>query len=278
LQRFTASDGAELAYTDEGAGRPLLLLHGLMAHGGFFRLQRDLTADFRLIAIDFRGHGASPVGVGTATVDRLAADVNELAAALDLDGAIGIGWSLGASILWRVLAGQQRERFAGSVIVDMTPRVRNGADWQLGMSPDLCDARTAAIRDDYTAFAAAAGQAIFAQPLAGDTQEFADWASSEFVKNDGSAIDSVWTSLVEQDFRSDLPAITQPTLVVHGLQSQLYGPATADHLVRSLPSARAVAFEQSGHAPHIEEAQKFNNLIREFAASLPAFREARAIA
>jgi pimeloyl-ACP methyl ester carboxylesterase len=78
LQRFTASDGAELAYTDEGAGRPLLLLHGLMAHGGFFRLQRDLTADFRLIAIDFRGHGASPMGAGTATVDRLAADVNEL--------------------------------------------------------------------------------------------------------------------------------------------------------------------------------------------------------
>ena len=63
MQFFTASDGARIAYRDEGHGVPLVLLHGLMAHGGFFRAQADLAKDFRVIAIDMRGHGASAKAV-----------------------------------------------------------------------------------------------------------------------------------------------------------------------------------------------------------------------
>src|ERR1700750_998512 len=94
LNFFTASDGARIAYRDEGAGTPLVLLHGLMAHGGFFRAQADLAADFRVIAIDLRGHGASAKAGERPTVEQLAADVSELAEALDLEGAIGVGWSM----------------------------------------------------------------------------------------------------------------------------------------------------------------------------------------
>jgi pimeloyl-[acyl-carrier protein] methyl ester esterase len=278
LQQLTASDGAEIGYTDEGGGRPLVLLHGLMAHGGFFRLQRELLDSFRLIALDFRGHGRTQAASGGASVARLAADVEELAEKLDLRGAIGIGWSLGAAILWRVLAGSAGDRFAGSVTIDMAPRVRNEDDWQLGISAELCDARTAAIRDDYSDFAVAAGHAIFSQPLVDGTRELAEWSSFEFAKNDPAAIDAVWTSLVADDFRNDLPLISQPSLIVHGLKSQLYGPATARYLERSLQRACAVPFEGSGHAPHLEEPKKFNDLIREFAASLPAPRKAHATA
>jgi pimeloyl-[acyl-carrier protein] methyl ester esterase len=272
LQGFTASDGTRIAYRDTGSGAPIVLLHGLMAHGGFFEGQAGLAEDFRIIAIDLRGHGASPSNGAAPTVERMAADVAELAEALDLQGAIGVGWSLGATVLWHVLAGPAASRFAGAVVVDMTARVRNDEEWDLGLSPEACEARSIAIRDDYEAFALSAGQAIFAQPVAAGHRALADWAAQEFARNDAGAMAAVWQSLIRQDVRALLERIQHPTLIVHGAQSSLYGDDTADHLVAALPRARAVRFEASGHAPHLEEPELFNATLRDFAAGLSPAR------
>lgn len=275
MRLFTASDGVRIAYRDEGAGPALLFLHGLMAHGGFFRAQQELARDFRLIIVDLRGHGRSRAPLGDLKVERLADDVAELVEALDLDGAIGIGWSLGATVLWHLLAGPAGRRFDGAVVVDMTARVMNDASWPLGLDRDACEARSAAMRDDFEAFAAQAGQAIFAQPLSPARRADADWASREFARNDPVAIRALWESLVGLDARPLLGRIPHPTLVVHGARSQLYDSATAEHLVGSLPRARAVAFAASGHAPQIEEADLFNRTIRDFAGGLARSSAAR---
>jgi pimeloyl-[acyl-carrier protein] methyl ester esterase len=270
LQYFTASDGARIAFRDSGSGRPLLLLHGLMAHGGFFAAQKELADEFRLIRVDLRGHGASDTDA--PTVEHVAADIEALLGFLGVEGAIGIGWSLGASVLWRLLGSPASDRLAGSVIVDMTPRVLNRDGWDLGLSTEACEARRIAIRQDFGAMAQAAGYAIFAQPLRDDLRATADWAAAEFARNDAAAIAQLWDSLVQQDFRGALASIGQPTLVIHGAHSQLYGPGTADYLTATLPAARSIEFGQSGHAPHMEQPELFNRAIRDFAASLPRAR------
>jgi pimeloyl-ACP methyl ester carboxylesterase len=270
LDFFTASDGTRIAYRDEGEGVPIVLLHGLMAHGGFFHAQAALAADFRVIIVDLRGHGESRVAGARPTVEQLAADVSGLAAALDLQGAIGVGWSMGATVLWHVLSGPAAPRFAGAVVVDMTARVRNDEEWDLGLSPEACEARSIAIRDDFPAFAVNAGRGIFAHPAA--RPDMADWASVEFARNDAEAIASVWASLVRQDVRALLQKIEHPTLIVHGARSRLYGDDTADHLVEALPQARAVRFDRSGHAPHLEEPLLFNQIVKDFAARLSRAR------
>ena len=272
MQHFIASDGARIAYRDTGAagdGRtPIVLLHGLMAHGGFFREQAPLARDFRLVTIDLRGHGESPAPGGKASVERIAADVAGLVAELDLRGAIGVGWSLGATVLWHVLAGPAASRFAGAVVIDMTARVRNDDEWDLGLSPEACEARSQAIQGDFDSFARNAGQGIFAEPVPAHLSELADWAGAEFARADARAIASVWASLVRQDVRALLSGITHPTLIVHGGRSRLYGDDTADHLVAALPAAEAVRFGNSGHAPHLEEPDAFNRTITQFAARL----------
>ena len=270
------SDGIAVSYEDQGSGRPLVMLHGLMAHRGFFMAQRELAADFRLILVDLRGHGRSQADPSSCTMEALDADVAMLSQELDLRDAVGLGWSLGASVLWQVLAGPAGSRFAGAVVVDMSPRVLNAEDWQLGLSPELCDARTNAIRNDFRAFAHNAGHAIFAQPV--QDPVLADWAGGEFARNDPAAIEALWTSLVQSDYRALLPQIVQPTLIIHGKHSQLYGPGTAQYLAAAMPQARAVQFEQSGHAPQLEQAQHFNRTLRTFAASLPRVREHQATA
>jgi pimeloyl-[acyl-carrier protein] methyl ester esterase len=117
-----------------------------------------------------------------------------------------------------------------------------------------------------------AGQAIFAQPVAPAMRKLADWASLEFARNDADAMASVWNSLIRQDVRALLEKIQHPTLIVHGAQSSLYGADTADHLVEALPQARAVRFERSGHAPHLEEPELFNTILKDFADRLSPAR------
>ncbi|HEY0412589.1 MAG TPA: alpha/beta hydrolase [Allosphingosinicella sp.] len=270
MGQFKAADGACIAFEDEGEGRPLVLLHGLMAHAGFFDAQRALADRFRIVRIDLRGHGRSRGDGARPSVEMLADDVARLTQRLDLEGAIGVGWSLGAAVLWHVLTGPASPRFAGAVVVDMTPRVANDDSWRLGLSPELCEARSRAIEEDFVSFATAAGAAIFApgearHPLAG-------WAGEQFARNDAEAVGALWDSLVRQDFRPLLPAIRQPTLVVHGARSHLYDAETADHLVAALPDASVLRFERSGHAPHIEETERFNRALADFAASLPPVR------
>lgn len=272
MPTFTALDGVEIAYDEEGCGRPLLLLHGLLAHRGFFELQRPLAAHFRLIRVDLRGHGDSRARTGLS-IEQLADDVASLAERLDLEDAIIVGWSLGASVLWRLLDGPASHRFAGAVVVDMTPRVQNDDGWQLGLSPEACTARREAIEEDFTSFATNAGQAIFAQP---GKHHSAGWAGEEFARNDRTAISALWTSLVEQDFRATLWRITQPTLVIHGAHSHLYGAETAQHLVAAIPHSTLIRFDQSGHSPHLEQPDLFNRTLTDFAASLPPVRDASA--
>ena len=276
LKQFMASDGAAVAYEDEGRGRPLVLLHGLMAHSGFFMRQRELAGDFRMISVDLRGHGRSKSDGAAATVEQLANDVAGLADHLELEGAIGLGWSLGATVLWHVLAGPSGRRFSGAIIVDMTPRVLNEGEWQLGLAPELCQARTDAIRGDFAGFAQGAGQAIFTQPVRDEA--LARWAGEEFARNDPQAMDGLWASLMEQDLRPLLGRIAQPTLIVHGAQSQLYGSGTAEYLVEALPHADAVQFDRSGHAPQLEQPELFNRTVRDFAASLPRVPQHQATA
>jgi pimeloyl-ACP methyl ester carboxylesterase len=278
LVEFTASDGVQIHYGESGSGRPLLLLHGLMAHSGFWGPQQPLSASFRLIAPDLRGHGQSRADPQTVKVERLVRDIEELADTLDLRDGFVVGWSLGASIGWPLLAGPAGRRFAGSVVVDMTPKVLNEGDWSLGLSLELVEARAAAFRDDFPAFAQAAGSAVLAQPVADGKAELAAWAGSEFARNDNRAMSALWASLAEQDHRPLLPRIGQPTLIIRGANSYLYGPDTARYLQAALPSARVVEFSGSGHAPNLEEPELFNNQIIDFAARLPAAIGTRTLA
>ena len=108
--------------------------------------------------------------------------------------------------------------------------------------------------------------------MAVEHRQLADWASLEFARNDAEAMASIWASLVRQDMRALLDRIQHPTLIVHGGRSELYGDDTADHLVAALPHARAVRFEKSGHAPHLEEPDLFNATLKDFADRLSLAR------
>lgn len=115
--RFLSVAGAGLHYIDEGAGAPLLLLHGNPTWSFLYRdIVRTLRAEFRCIAPDYPGFGLSrpPSGYGftpaehAGVIERLVLDLDLRRVVLmvqDWGGPIGLG-----------VAARHPGRFRGLVI------------------------------------------------------------------------------------------------------------------------------------------------------------------
>jgi pimeloyl-ACP methyl ester carboxylesterase len=66
---------------------------------------------------------------------------------------------------------------------------------------------------------------------------------------------------------AEVRSITAPTLLVWGANDPLSSLATADKLNAAIKGSRKVVFDQAGHYPFLEHAQKFNGLVLEFLKS-----------
>jgi len=110
VQRFRARDDVELAWRELGAGRPLVLLHGLMGSGALMAdgdLARALAGrGYRVVLPDLRGHGDSgrPHDPAAYPRDVLADDVLALIDHLGLDAYVLAGYSMGGKLVLRLLA------------------------------------------------------------------------------------------------------------------------------------------------------------------------------
>ena len=88
-----------LHYTAQGAGPPLLLLHGNGEDGSYFAHQIDFFSSTRTVyAIDTRGHGQSPRGDAPFTIAQFALDLLDFMNAHALDRADLLGFSDGGNI------------------------------------------------------------------------------------------------------------------------------------------------------------------------------------
>ena len=115
---FTGFGGAQLALHRLGAGRPVILLHGLFSTAEmnwikFGHAQALADAGFEVLMPDLRAHGdsAKPHDAASYPGDVLARDAQALVARLGLTDYDLVGFSLGSRTSVRaVLAGLQPRR------------------------------------------------------------------------------------------------------------------------------------------------------------------------
>jgi esterase len=80
---------------EAGQGPPLVLLHGLFGSArNWGAVQKALSSDYRVVALDLRNHGASPHAPGMDYAAQ-AGDVAETLAALGIERAMVLGHSMG---------------------------------------------------------------------------------------------------------------------------------------------------------------------------------------
>ena len=88
-----------LYYQEKGKGRPLVLLHGNGEDGSYFRHQMEyFSPQYRVLAVDTRGHGQSPRGTAPFTMSQFAQDLKTLLDELEINAPILLGFSDGANI------------------------------------------------------------------------------------------------------------------------------------------------------------------------------------
>ena len=97
------SDGTKLFYTTLGSGPDVVLLHPTpVDHRFWLPAAGILSARYRVILPDLRGHGRSGAGEGPITVEKLAADAARLLDHLQIGKAIFAGCSIGGYTLYEI--------------------------------------------------------------------------------------------------------------------------------------------------------------------------------
>jgi non-heme chloroperoxidase len=229
MSSITTKDGTEIFYKDWGSrnAQPIVFHHGwpLSADDWDNQMLYFLAQGFRVIAHDRRGHGRSSQTSGGHEMDTYAADVAELADALDLKSAFHVGHSTGGGEVVHYVARAKPGRVGKAVIAGAVPPVMVKSDKNPGGLPiDVFDGLRSAL-------------------LANRAQFFIDVPSGPFygfnrpgAKVSQGLIDNWWRqgmmgaanahyecikAFSETDFTEDLKRIEVPVLVLHGTDDQI---------------------------------------------------------
>jgi len=266
---FTTSDGVRLHYLDQGAGPPLVLLPGWTQPASGFAAQLDaLSASYRCLALDFRGHGESERPVHGYRVSRLAKDCLDFLNHLGLHDAVLLGHSAGCTVIWSFIDLFGQDRIRALVLCDEMIAFIKRPEW----SEAECRKYGASTGgDEALALAAAVAGPDGEQTLRGFlANEFspgfpkADIAQvvEGSLKMPRDAAAELMVSIMQADFRDLLPLIRRPTLCIGGRQSHL-GPEVMPWIASRIPGAKAVMID-ARHFVYLENPVEFNAAVRTF--------------
>jgi pimeloyl-[acyl-carrier protein] methyl ester esterase len=180
-------------------------------------------------------------------------------------GALVCGWSLGALQALH-LAAAQPDAVSRLILIAATPRFLAAGDWPGQPAEMLADLAAAVAADRGAAlrrFAVLANQGDAQARALGRTMTTLHAAGTP----DTAALLAGLDQLRDEDLRAAVPAITTPTLLLHGAHDALMPLAAARWLAATLPAARLAVLAGSGHAPLLGAPASCAELILEFAGA-----------
>jgi non-heme chloroperoxidase len=243
----------EIHYEDHGSGHPIVLIHGYPLNGNSWeRQERALLANgYRVITYDRRGFGRSSQPTVGYDYDTFAADLNALIEHLDLNGVVLVGFSMGSGEVTRYLAtyGSERVRKA-ALFGSIPPFLLKTDDNPEGVDGKVFDDIKAAVANDRYAFFEDFLNNFYNVDVLGGTR-ISDraWHASFNVAAGSSPFASyacvdTWLT----DFRTDLPKIDVPVLVLHGTEDRVLPfDSTAARLPALIADCTLVPVEGGPH-------------------------------
>jgi non-heme chloroperoxidase len=242
MNTITTKDGTEIFYKDWGPreAQAIVFHHGWPLSADdwdnqmmFFRLK-----GYRVIAHDRRGHGRSTQTDIGNEMDTYAADVIELAAALDLKNAFHVGHSTGGGEVVHYVARAEPGRVAKAVIGAAVPPVMIKKESNPGGLPmEVFDGLRAALIANRAQFYIDVPTGPFYgfnRPGAEASQAIIrNWWRQGMMGGAKAHYDGI-VAFSETDFTDDLKQIEVPVLVLHGTDDQIVPHADAGPLSAKL--------------------------------------------
>jgi non-heme chloroperoxidase len=229
MSLIKTKDGTEIFYKDWGdrSAQAIVFHHGwpLSADDWDNQMLFFLERGYRVIAHDRRGHGRSTQTATGNEMDTYAADVIELAAALELKGAVHIGHSTGGGEVARYVARAEKGRVAKAVLMSAVPPIMVKSEKNPGGLPlEVFDGFRAALAANRAQFY----REIPAGPFYGYNRPGAkvsegvigNWWRQGMIGGAKAHYDCI-KAFSETDFTEDLKKIDVPVLVAHGDDDQI---------------------------------------------------------
>ena len=251
-------DGLTLSYLDTGsspasiARPPLLALHAHMMQGATYAALADsLAPDYRVIALDQRGHGDSSHAATYTRQDYLD-DIEALLTLLDLPQAVLLGNSLGGVNAYQ-FAARHPDRVQALIIEDIgvvvTDDISFVLPWQ-GVFPTreeleerIGERFVPYLRDSFR-------QSEDGWRLAFDPRDM--------VRSQQNLVGDHW---------ADWLASSCHALVLRGRESRVTSAEHIEQMVERRPHTNLIVLD-GGHALHADNPGAFNNVVRSFLDSL----------
>lgn len=231
----------------ERGQRPLVLLHGGGANAHWWcHLAPDLTRNTSVVALDFRGHGASryPEELEVGAFNN---DLEGLLDHLGREDAILVGHSMGGAIALDHAARHPQIR--GLALLDVSAgasrRSRRVARLALMLRRTYATREEAVARFNFLPRARGADEALRASIARASVCETDDGRY-------GFAFDPRWFGIPSRP-RPDLSRVTCPTLLIRGQASELLTPDGATALLGELPNAEFAEIPGAGHHVQLEQ-------------------------
>jgi pimeloyl-ACP methyl ester carboxylesterase len=244
-------NGVQLAYRDEGSGRPLLLIHAFPLSSAMWERQiAALSGGYRLIVPDLRGFGASPPVPGTTSLDQYADDLVGLLDQLGLDHVSVAGLSMGGYIAF-ALQRRHRERVDALVLAD----TRSQPDTEEGRRAREQNAQLA----EQQGARAIADQMLPKLLSSNAPEELRAEVRGIIEANDRAGIAAALRAMAARpDSTPLLATIAIPTLIVVGAEDGLTPPSDARAMHAAIAGSQLVELPGAGHLANLEASEAFN--------------------
>jgi pimeloyl-ACP methyl ester carboxylesterase len=247
--------GITVAYSDEGQGQPLLLVHGHPFDRTMWRpqLEHFSRLGYRVIAPDLRGYGATTVVPGVTPLDSFARDLAGLLDHLGIPTAVVAGLSMGGQIVMEFYR-LYPNRVLGLVLADTFSQAETAAGKRARN-----ETADRLLREGMGPYAAevlpwmVAPANIAAQPAVAEhvlTMMRAAHPTGAAAALRGRA--------ERPDYTPTLSRITVPTLVVVGSDDEFTPVSDARFMHERIPDSTLVVVDGAGHLPNLERPAAFN--------------------
>jgi len=257
-------NGLTFAYSDQGTGLPIVFLHAFPLNRTMWAQQEEsLSARFRIITVDLRGHGESDAPLWHYTLDQSADDVRALLDHLGIRQALFVGLSMGGYILFAFYR-KYAARVNGMILAD----TRAQADTEEGRSGRFQMAQTP-YRKGPSAIADIMIPKLLSPATIQTKPEIVQKVRSMIEGNQISGIAGDLMAMAERpDSVSLLPQITCPTQIIVGELDQPTPPSDAKLMAEKIPGARLTIIPAAAHLSNLEQPETFNQIVATFASEL----------
>jgi 3-oxoadipate enol-lactonase len=255
---YLSANGIRLYYQTAGEGPPLLLLHGLGSASDDWQLQIPIFAgQFRVVAMDLRGHGHSDKPRGPYSMRDFASDAVVLLDGLAIPRAHVLGLSLGGMVAQQ-LALDYPHRVSSLILVNTFPRFD---PWEPRLLRRIVQRVINFGEGGMEAVAEAVAASLFPRPT---QRPLYEETVKRFARNDRGGYQASVQAILRFNVESRLREVRCPTLIVAGDRDRTVSWRQKVSIARRVAEARLAVIHDSGHASPLDQPAHFNRVVLEF--------------